>query len=131
MRSFENIAKLIRTKRLSHPSGYSQSELSSILGYKNGQFISNVERALCNVPLKMLSKVGVVLNIEPQEIKNAILLDEGKTLDNYLAIRPKDANVTAHSTQQAEGSILPFAAASNDEKSDESEVKESPLRNVG
>ena len=48
-------------KRINHPKGYSQSELSHLLGYKNGQFISNVERALCNIPLKMLGKVSEVL----------------------------------------------------------------------
>jgi len=84
MRSFENIAKLIRTKRLGHPKAYSQSELSNLLGYKNGQFISNVERALCNIPLKMLRKVSAVLSITPEEIKTAILHDHEQTLDNYL-----------------------------------------------
>ena len=84
MRCFENIAKLIRNGRISHPKGYSQSELSHLLGYKNGQFISNVERALCNIPLKMLKKVTIVLDISPESIKEAILKDQEKTLDNYL-----------------------------------------------
>ncbi len=83
MRSFENIAKLIKTKRVNHPKGYSQSELSSLLGYKNGQFISNVERALCNVPLKMLGKVSEVLDINPEELKKAIMSDLDSTLENY------------------------------------------------
>ena len=86
MRCFKNIAKLIRTKRLQHPKSYSQSELSHLLGYKNGQFISNVERALCNIPLKMLVKVSEVLDIDPQELKNAILLDQEETLNNYLSL---------------------------------------------
>lgn len=86
MRCFDNIAKLIRTKRINHPKGYSQSELSHLLGYKNGQFISNVERALCNIPLKMLGKVSVVLEIEPSELKSAILKDQEITLDAYLAM---------------------------------------------
>lgn len=86
MRCFKNIAKLIRTKRLQHPKGYSQSELSHLLGYKNGQFISNVERALCNIPLKMLSKVSSVLDIHPAELKAAILQDHEETLNNYLQI---------------------------------------------
>lgn len=85
MRCFENIAKLIRTSRQNHPEAYSQSELSHLLGYKNGQFISNVERALCNIPLKMLGRVSEVLNIPPQELKDAILKDHDKTLDNYLS----------------------------------------------
>lgn len=86
MRSFENIAKLIRTKRLNHYKGYSQSELSHLLGYKNGQFISNVERALCNIPLKMLRRVSEVLDIAPGELKDAILKDHERTLENYLQL---------------------------------------------
>lgn len=93
MRCFKNIAKLIRTKRLQHPKGYSQSELSNLLGYKNGQFISNVERALCNIPLKMLVKVSEVLDINPQEIKGAILKDQEETLDNYLELGQVKAEV--------------------------------------
>ena len=84
MRCFENIAKLIRTKRINHPKAYSQSELSNLLGYKNGQFISNVERALCNIPLKMLTRVSEVLDVTPEELKDAILKDQEVTLDNYL-----------------------------------------------
>lgn len=93
MRCFKNIAKLIRTKRQNHPKGYSQSELSNLLGYKNGQFISNVERALCNIPLKMLSKVSEVLDITPDELKEAILLDHEQTINNYLNISSEASNV--------------------------------------
>lgn len=84
MRCFKNIAQLIRTRRMNHPKGYSQSELSHLLGYKNGQFISNVERALCNIPLKMLRKVSEVLDIPSEELKGAILKDQEETLNNYL-----------------------------------------------
>ena len=84
MRCFKNIAQLIRTRRMNHPKGYSQSELSHLLGYKNGQFISNVERALCNIPLKMLRKVSEVLDIPSEELKAAILRDQEETLNNYL-----------------------------------------------
>ena len=84
MRSFDSIAKLIREKRMGHPKGYSQSELSQLLGYKNGQFISNVERALCNVPLKMLGRVSEILDIPHSELKRAILEDQEKTLENFL-----------------------------------------------
>jgi transcriptional regulator with XRE-family HTH domain len=86
MRCFKNIAQLIRSKRLQHPKGYSQSELSHLLGYKNGQFISNVERALCNIPLKMLVRVSEVLDIDPEDLKTAILKDHDDTLNNYLRL---------------------------------------------
>ena len=92
MRCFKNIALLIRTKRMAHPKGYSQSELSHLLGYKNGQFISNVERALCNIPLKMLGKVSEVLDIPAQDLKDAILKDHEETLNNYLKLE-NSANV--------------------------------------
>ncbi len=94
MRCFKNIAKLIRTKRLQHPKSYSQSELSHLLGYKNGQFISNVERALCNIPLKMLVKVSEVLDIDPKELKTAILLDQEETLNNYLSLEEVNSGIT-------------------------------------
>ena len=86
MRSFDHVAKLIKEKRMSHIKAYSQSELSQLLGYKNGQFISNVERGLCNVPLKMLSRISDILNISQDDLKKAILEDHEKTLDNYFAM---------------------------------------------
>lgn len=103
MRCFKNIAQLIRTKRMNHPKGYSQSELSHLLGYKNGQFISNVERALCNIPLKMLRKVSEVLDISPEELKAAILKDQEETLNNYLynlktSKKDKNAEVATHAS---------------------------------
>jgi transcriptional regulator with XRE-family HTH domain len=108
MRCFEHIAKLIRTKRINHPKGYSQSELSHLLGYKNGQFISNVERALCNIPLKMLGKVSEVLDTTSDDLKQAILKDHDKTLDNYLSVsREASREATAAETTEE---VLPFAA---------------------
>ena len=83
MRSFKNIATLIRSKRIGHSKNYSQSDLSLLLGYKNGQFISNVERGLCNVPLKMMKKISEVLEINADELKAAILKDHEETLSNY------------------------------------------------
>jgi transcriptional regulator with XRE-family HTH domain len=83
MRSFKNIATLVRSKRIGHPKNYSQSDLSLLLGYKNGQFISNVERGLCNVPLKMMKKISEVLDINAEELKAAILKDHEETLSNY------------------------------------------------
>jgi transcriptional regulator with XRE-family HTH domain len=83
MRSFKHIANLIRTKRINHAKSYSQADLSSILGYKNGQFISNVERGLCSVPLKMMKKISDVLEINPDDIKMAILKDHEVTLTKF------------------------------------------------
>ncbi len=78
----------MRSKRINHPKNYSQSDLSLLLGYKNGQFISNVERGLCNVPLKMMKKISEVLDITAIEIKSAILKDHEETLTNYFDKSP-------------------------------------------
>ncbi len=101
MRCFDNIAQLIRTKRIGHTKGYSQSELSHLLGYKNGQFISNVERGLCNIPLKMLAKVSTVLDIPRHELKAAILKDHDATLENYLR-QGEEAASAASATDNAQ-----------------------------
>jgi transcriptional regulator with XRE-family HTH domain len=65
----------------------------NLLGYKNGQFISNVERALCNIPLKILKKVADVLDIHPDELRDAILKDQEVTLNNFLRAGSKKDGV--------------------------------------
>jgi len=102
-RCFSHIAKLIREKRVNHPKNYSQSELSQMLGYKNGQFISNVERALCNIPLKMLPKVSQILEITPTDLKQAMLEDHQQTLENYLNYS-QEATVTSYSNSGGQSS---------------------------
>ncbi len=92
MRSFENISQLIRQKRLEHHKHYSQAELSQILGYKNGQFISNVERGLCSIPLKMLKRVAQVLDISPMELRESLLADFHNTLDEYFKMEGQVRN---------------------------------------
>jgi transcriptional regulator with XRE-family HTH domain len=88
MRSFEHIAKLIKEKRVGHPKGFSQTDLSHLLGYKNGQFISNVERGLCSIPLKMLSKVCHILQINREEMKLAVMKDYDRTIELHLNLPP-------------------------------------------
>jgi len=90
MRSFQNIAKLVRNKRVAHPNTYSQSDVSRLLGYKNGQFISNVERGLCNVPLKMLDRICEILSISKEELKAALVHDYEITLNNYLKLNKSE-----------------------------------------
>lgn len=83
MKSFENIARLVKEARLAHPSRMSQSELSHKLGYKNGQFISNVERGLCSIPLKSLGLFCEVLDISKDKVVEVILKDTESTIDQH------------------------------------------------
>ena len=92
MRTFMNVANLVKLKRQEHPKKYSQGKLSEALGYKDGQFISNLERGLCSIPLKGMSKFIEVLDIDKNELKNAFLKDYEETIDYYLSEYPKETD---------------------------------------
>jgi DNA-binding Xre family transcriptional regulator len=104
MRKFNHIAALVKEKRLAHPRGLSQSDLSQLLGYKNGQFISNVERALCNIPFKMIGKLCKVLSITPDDIKRAMLQDHEDTLNLYIQMGIDEGLIDGQRTPVAEDS---------------------------
>ena len=84
VRSFKHIGKFVKDGRTKHPQLYSQNQLSKLLGYKNGQFISNVERGLCGIPLKGIQKLIEVLGLDSLELKNAMLRDYEDTIDSFL-----------------------------------------------
>jgi len=100
-RCFNNIAKFLKDKRTHHPKEFSQSELSHILGYKNGQFISNVERGLCSVPLKSLPKICEVLEINKDELKKVLLDDYEKTLEDHLEVAEAPAQESTIEAQES------------------------------
>lgn len=76
--TFNSIAMVITKAR--EASGLSQSELAAKIGYKNGQFISNVERGLCSIPKKHIDEVAKALAIEPDSIKSAMVFDLARSL---------------------------------------------------
>lgn len=68
---FQHEARLFFEKRTKNQ--VSQSELSTDLGFKCGQFISNVERGLCGLPLDkwaFLIKRGFATHDEVLKAKN-------------------------------------------------------------
>jgi ribosome-binding protein aMBF1 (putative translation factor) len=70
---FKNIAALVRKERLE--KGVSQNALAQHLGYKNPQFISNVERAKCGIPIKKIKKLREFLLIDYHELESALISD--------------------------------------------------------
>lgn len=82
MRNFDNIAELIKKYR--EKCRFSQEELSIKLGYKRGIFITNVENKLCTIPHKLLRQIIEILQIPPEELMNAILLDSKTTMERYI-----------------------------------------------
>lgn len=71
---FENIAKLIKTKRVA--LGISQNSLAKKVGCeKSGQFISNVERGQCSIPLSRLNEYSKSISASKKDLKEAIISD--------------------------------------------------------
>lgn len=83
-KNFNNIATVVRQGREASGLRYSQQELSAVLGYKNGQFISNIERGLCGLPVKMVPKVVEVLKMDPAIIKKAMVDDMTGHFDSVM-----------------------------------------------
>lgn len=74
-RTFPNIAKLVKVSRSKLNPAISQNELSEKIGYKNGQFISNIERGQCSVPIGKVIDLADALHIPMADVSKAIVKD--------------------------------------------------------
>jgi DNA-binding Xre family transcriptional regulator len=83
MRRFNNIATLIKTKRIEHPKSYSQLELANLLGFECEKLIVYIEEAECDVPLEVMPKLSKVLNIHPDDFIEAVMKDHEESLDKF------------------------------------------------
>jgi len=81
-KDFSNIQKLIKTAR--EKTNHSQTDLARLLGFKNGQYISNVERGLCSFPLKKAIKLCELLAIDKVDFYLAYTKDENNHVMNFL-----------------------------------------------
>lgn len=81
-RDFKNIGKLVKNTR--DAKGISQTQLSKELGYKNGQFVSNIERGICSIPFEKIPTLSALLGLDPVSVKEAILKDYSTTIDSYI-----------------------------------------------
>ena len=100
-RSFNGIADLVKKYRLQHPKKLSQVELSNLLGYKNGQFVSNVERGICAIPLKALGDLMRILSIPQDELVAAMVRDYEQTIINHLNDESQRKNVLGQASQNS------------------------------
>lgn len=81
IRSYESMARLLKNKR--EKLGMSQSEVAEKVGVTSGQFISNIERALCSVPIRKIYDVCKTLDIPKEQIKYAYIEDMSRTIDIF------------------------------------------------
>lgn len=69
-----NLAKEIKTARLSHRVGFSQGDLATMLGI-NVQSISNLERGKQSLNIKHVIKLSKILEIPFEKLKRAMVQD--------------------------------------------------------
>jgi transcriptional regulator with XRE-family HTH domain len=71
----EQLALFLKQRR--KQIGYSQNQLSDALGMgsSGSQFVSNVERGLCQMPLKYIPELSKRLDVSQEEIVNMMTLD--------------------------------------------------------
>ena len=77
LHSYKHMGKLVLAARKNKK--LTQTELAKALGMgttkRNGQFISNTERALCGLPIKYWRIAGDVLGLSYQQLKAAHVHD--------------------------------------------------------
>lgn len=77
-KTFTHIAKLVKTER--GKTDASQGDWSEKLGYKNPQFISNVERGKCGMPFKHFLAL-LKMNFKREDLWAAVLMDFAENFD--------------------------------------------------
>ncbi len=70
---FSKTAQLVRNSR--KKKEISQGALAKAVGFHDGQFVSNIERGLCTVPLKKVAVMAKALDIEVTLLTDAIVAD--------------------------------------------------------
>ncbi|MGZ3789471.1 MAG: helix-turn-helix domain-containing protein [Bacteriovorax sp.] len=85
MKTFKNIADLVKSRRTNHSKKYTQKELATLMGHHYPELIANIENANCSVPLKKMSKLCSILKIHPEELKVAIMKDHEESLNRFFS----------------------------------------------
>ncbi len=84
---FDHIAEIVQARR--NHAKLSQEELSKLLGYKNGQFISNVERGKCSLPVEKICLFCEATNTATDNVIKALLWDYQMTVQGVVIKDPK------------------------------------------
>lgn len=73
--------------------GLSQNKVGRLLGYSNGQIVSNWEREECHPPLRQLKEIARLYQIENRELLHRLVQEHEKVIEQKLFqnIRRKNA----------------------------------------
>ena len=88
------LAKLIKTHR--EKKGLSQTELGRALGFKGGQYISNIERGNSDFPIIKIKKCAEILDIDPKELLDIVVKDRVKGVYKKAKVRFEKKCVNDH-----------------------------------
>lgn len=77
--NFGSFLKYHREKK-----GFSQGNLSKILGYKSPQFVSNWERNISLPPMTMLAEISSVLKIKKNDVIDMLTVEYRKKIEKKL-----------------------------------------------
>jgi transcriptional regulator with XRE-family HTH domain len=69
----------------------SQGDLSNLIfsNRKSGQFVSNIERGLCQFPAKMIKRLSDVLMVSEESIIDLMVMDYKRNLINEVINAPE------------------------------------------
>lgn len=73
---FNNVARLSKEQRENHPQKFTQADISILLGYKNGQIVSNWERAKCCIPIKAMKHFCEITQTPVELMRQAYIDDQ-------------------------------------------------------
>jgi len=81
-KDFHKIGKFLKEKRLS--AGLTQLEVAEALNYSTAQFISNMERGLCSLPLEKLSKLVKLYHISPKALVRVLMNQQKELIESHI-----------------------------------------------
>lgn len=84
---FRELSECLKTAR--EAKGLTQRELAERLGYSSAQFISNWERDVGRIPLKIAPRILRILDIQPETYVRLLMIGSMRHLKRNLT-GPKD-----------------------------------------
>src|SRR5262245_17355954 len=81
-KDFSILGNYLKEKR--EKRGFTQRQVSDYLGYSSPQFVSNVERGLCHLPLKAIRKLIGYYELDAREVYDILMGEQERILRKML-----------------------------------------------
>jgi len=77
-----NLSNYIKQRRID--KGLTQAEVAKVLGYKNAQFVSNIERGVAGPPPKHIRKLIKLLDLDKNMVMGILMKAQESFIKSYL-----------------------------------------------